>query len=279
MKKAAAATVGALLLAGALYGGLVDAVSIVVDGQPITLYEIYKTERQLGLSKQKAVEFLIKEKLKEEELRRLGIRVDEFDVNTEIEKIAQQNGIDSLKLRAIVAQRGIDWKTYKEQVKEKLLRDKLYRKILSTKIQPPSEDTLKEYYRLHLSEFSVPEAIDVIQYTADTRRKLKEAIANPLADIPGVTREAKRLPASKLNRQLLYMLTQTPKGRFSETIPVAGKFVTFYIKDFLHPHPVPYEKVKQQVYLKWMEQKRAEAIKSHFEKLRAAADIVVLRAP
>ena len=261
------------------HAGLVDAISIIVDDQPITLYEIYKVEKQLGLPKEKAVEYMIKQKLKDEELKRLGIQVDEFDVNNEIEKIAQKNGIDSLKLRAIMAKRGVDWEAYKKQVKEKLLQERLYEQILSTKIQPPSDETLKEYYQMHINEFSIPEAIRVIQYSAPDRKTLMEAIRNPMAEVPGVTREPQTIPSAKLNRQLLFLLTQTPKGHFTEIIPAGGQFVSFYVQDFINPQPLPYEKVKNQVYAKWMELKRKEAIKSHFDKLRAAADIKVLRAP
>ena len=259
--------------------GLVDAISIVVDDQPITLYEIYKAEHQLGLSKKKAVEYLIDQKLRKEELARLGIHVDEFDVDNAIEKIARQNGIDSLKLREILARKGVNWEDYKKKVKEKLLQDRLYEKIVSTKIQPPSEQTLREYYQLHINEFSMPEAIRVIQYTAPDRKALYEAMHNPMAQIPGVTREPQTIPAAKLNRQLLYLLTQTPKGKFTEPIPVNGQYVAFFVQDFINPHPIPFDQVKQQVYAKWMEEKRKEAIKSHFEKLRAEADVKVLRAP
>jgi parvulin-like peptidyl-prolyl isomerase len=267
------------LFAGTLQAGLVDAISIVVDDQPITLYEIYKAERQLGLPKQKAVEYLIRQKLREEELKRLGIQVDEFDVNNEIEKIAQKNGIDSLKLRAIMAQRGVDWDDYKKQVKEKMLQERLYQKILSTKIQPPSDATLREYYKLHLDAFSIPRAIEVIQYSATDRKALREAMRNPMAQVPGVTRQPQTIQADQLNQQLLYLLTQTPKGEFTQIIPVGGQFVSFYIQDFIDPKPLPYEQVKNQVYAQWMEEKRKEAIKSHFDKLRAAADVIVLRAP
>jgi len=268
-----------ILTLASAHAGLVDAISIVVDDQPITLYEIYKTEKQLGIPKEKAVEYMIKQKLKEEELKRLGIQVDEFDVNQEIERIAKKNGIDSLKLRAIMAKRGVDWSAYKKQVKEKLLQDRLYEQILSTKIQPPSDETLKEYYQLHLNEFSIPEAIHVIQYSSSDRKALKEAMENPMASVPGVSRKSEVIRSDQVNQQLLFLLTQTPKGRFTQVIPVQGQYVAFYIQDFVNPRPIPYEQVKQQVYAKWMEEKRKEAIKSHFDKLRAAANIKVLRAP
>ena len=262
-----------------LFGGLVDAVSIVVDGEPITLYEVYKTKEETGLPKEKAVEYLIKERLKDKELKRLAIAVDEFDVNQEIERIAGQNRIDSLKLRTILANRGIDWDKYKQNLKEKLQQQRLYQKILSTKIEQPSQETLKEYYQLHKDEFSIPEAINVIQYSAPSRQALQQVMQNPLVSVPGVAQQAQTIPSEKLNQQLLFMLTKTPKGEFTQIIPAGGQFVTFFIQDFTNQKPIPFEKVRQRVYAKWMEEKRKEAIESHFEKLRAAANIKVLRIP
>jgi len=159
------------LAASAAFAGLVDAVSIVVNDRPVTLYEIYKTQKSLGIPKTKAVELLIKKRIKEEELQRLGIDVDDFDVVNEIEKIARQNGIDTLKMRTILAKQGVEWEEYKKRVKEKLLQDRLYRRILSTKIQNPSDETLREYYKLHLNSFSVPQKIEVIEYSSGDKRK------------------------------------------------------------------------------------------------------------
>ena len=261
------------------FGGLVDAVSIVVDGEPITLYEVYKTGQETGLPKEKAVEYLIKERLKDKELKHLAIAVDDFDINREIERIAGQNGIDSLKLRTILANRGVDWDKYKQNIKEKLKEHRLYQKILSTKIQQPSQETLKEYYQLHKDEFSIPEAINVIQYSAPSRQALQQIMQNPMASVLGVTQQAQTIPSKKLNQQLLFMLTKTPKGEFTQIIPAGGQFVTFFVQDFVNQTPIPFEKVRDRVYAKWMEEKRKEAIESHFEKMRAAANIKVLRMP
>ncbi len=268
-----------VLAATAATAGLVDAVSIVVNGKPITLYEIYKTEKSLNIPKNKAVELLIKKRIREEELSRLGIGVDEFDINDEIERIARQNGIDSLKMRSILAKQGVDWEEYKKRIKEKLLQDRLYRKILSTKIQAPSEDTLKEYYRLHAKEFSMPQKIEVIQYSATDAKALQKIMSNPLAAVAGVNRKTEVLKSDELKPELLYLLTQTPKGEFTRIIPVGGAYVTFLVQRFIDPKPLPYEKVKEKVFARWMEQKQQEAIESHFEKLRAAAKVKVVRAP
>ncbi len=268
-----------IFVATTSFAGLVDAVSIVVNGKPITLYEIYKTQQNLGIPKAKAIEILIKKRIKEEEIARLGIGIDDFDVNSEIEKIARQNGIDSLKMRTILAKQDIDWEDYKKRIKEKLLQEKLYRRILSTKIQSPSDETLKEYYKLHIKSFSMPEKIEVIQYSAPERESLLKIIKNPIAAVPGVVQNQEIIQTEKLGTELLYMLTKTPIGQFTQIIPVKGQFVTFFIREFINQKPLPFERVKEKVFSMWMEQKQKEAIESHFDKLRAAASIKVLRTP
>ncbi len=267
------------LSATPLGAGLVDAVSIVVNDRPITLYEIYKTEKSLGLPKTKAIEYLIKKRIKEEELARLGVRVDDFDVNGEIERIAAQNGIDSLKMRTILAKQGVDWEAYKKRIRERLLQERLYRRILSTKIQSPTDETLKEYYRLHIKEFSLPEKIRVIQYSSAEKRALLKAMENPLAAVPGVVQRPETIETRGLNPELLFLLTKTPKGEFTEIVPVGREYVAFLVQDFINPEPIPFEKVKQKVFARWMEQKQKEAIESHFEKLRAAATVKIVRTP
>ncbi len=267
------------ILSAPLLAGLVDAVSIVVNGQPITLYEIYKTQKSLGIPKTKAIELLIKNRIKEAELKRLGVTVDDYDVNMEIERIAQQNGIDSLKMRTILAKDGVDWSEYKKRVEKRLLQERLYRRILSTKIESPSDETLKEYYKLHINEFSLPEKIKVIEYSSGDKRALAAIMKNPMASIPGIKQKSETIETKNLNRQLLFLLTKTPKGEFTQIIPVAGEYVTFFVQEFINRKPLPFEEVKQQVFAKWIEQKQQEAIESHFDKLRAAAKIKVVRTP
>jgi len=272
-------SISLLLECSVAFGGLVDAVSIVVDGKPITLYEIYKLRQESGLPKDKAVEYLIKERLKDIEFERLGIEIDDFDINQEIERVAKQNGIDTLKLRAIIANKGISWEDYKKNIKQRLRQKLLYQRIVDTKIQQPSKETLKEYYQIHKYEFSTPEAIDVIQYSSPNRQALQMIMKNPMATVSEVTQQAQTIPSAKLNQQLLFLLTNTPKGEFTQIISTNGQYVTFFVQDFINPKPMPFEEVKDQIYLKWMDEKRKEVIQSHFEKMRAAANIKVLRVP
>jgi len=261
------------------FGGLVNAVSIVVDGEPITLYEIYKTTKETRLPKEKAVEYLIKERLKDKELKRLAIVVDDFDVNQEIERIANQNGINSLELRTILANKGIDWDKYKQNIRKKLKEQQLYQRILSTKIEQPSQERLKEYYQIHKDEFFIPEAINLIQYFAPNKQALEQIMQNPLANVAGVTQQMQTIPSKKLDQQLLFMLTKTPKGEFTQIIPTAKGFTTFFVQGFVNQSLIPFDDIKEHIYAKWMEEKQKEAIESHFEKMRAIANIKVLRVP
>lgn len=261
-----------------LHGGMVDAISMIVDNKPITLYEIYESSGQFEGNKQKAVEFLINKRLKEIEIERLHIYVDPFDVDSEIDTLAKNNGLDTLGLRNAIINRGMDWETYKQEIREGLLERKLYRELLSTKVQPPSDAILEEYYETRQKKFSQPDAVDVIKYAAPDRRTLQQVQINPLAS-GSVQQEQERVPLAGLNPQFVQLLTQTPKGSFTPILPADKTFVMFYIQGFIGNSRQPFESIKDEVMRVWLEEKRKQAINSHFEKMRSEANIQVLRAP
>ena len=76
---------------GILSAGLVDGIALVVNEEPITLYDIDKKMLESNLSKKDAVSLLIDELLYEQELRKYNIEVDIFDVNNYIEKIRKSS--------------------------------------------------------------------------------------------------------------------------------------------------------------------------------------------
>ncbi|RLA81249.1 MAG: peptidyl-prolyl cis-trans isomerase, partial [Epsilonproteobacteria bacterium] len=69
-----------------VYAGIVNGIAITVNNTPITLYDIDNTMETKKLSKQKAVDILIDEKIYEQELKSKNISIDIFDVDNYIEK-------------------------------------------------------------------------------------------------------------------------------------------------------------------------------------------------
>ena len=71
-----------------IYAEIVAGVALRVNGHAITLYEIQSLQAQRKISRQAAIDFLINERLKDDEIERFKINVDDFKIDEEIALIA-----------------------------------------------------------------------------------------------------------------------------------------------------------------------------------------------
>ncbi|WP_200762807.1 peptidylprolyl isomerase [Nitrosophilus alvini] len=276
MKKFLAAL---LFTLSSLFAGLVDGIAIVVNNEPITMYEIVKTSKILGVNKEKAVDILIQKKLEDAEVKKLGLKVDDFELEKELEKFAAQNSLTLSQLKNIIKQKGLDLEEYKEEFKKRLLKKKLYSKIASAKVSRPEEEEIKRYYDSHIEEFSAPKYVEVVKYMSTSKKALENLVKNPLASIPDVQKEEEKVDLSTVGSQLAFLLTETKEGSFTPIIPVGKDYIVLFVKKKIDNQPISFEKVKNMVIAKIMEAKKEKAVKEYFEKLRASANIKVYRLP
>lgn len=160
------------LLAISLNAKVVDKVIASVEGEPITSYEVQTFAKQNNFPKDKALGILIQEKLIESEIKKRGISVDDFEIEDELEKMAKQNGMDLFQFKNILAQRG-ELEKVKKQIKNNLLKRKLFNQIVQAKLNITPDD-LKDYYKKHINEFTVFNSIQVVKYTANNPEILKK---------------------------------------------------------------------------------------------------------
>ena len=262
-----------------IYAGLIDGIAIIVNNEPITMIEILKVSKSLNISKKKAAELLIDERLQEAEIKKLGIVVDDFELENELEKFAKKRGLTLYELREILTQKGIDWEEYKSEFKKQLLKKKFFKKIAATKLTKPEEDEIYEYYKTHIDQFSVPKYVEVIKYISKDKRALQKIMKNPMAAVQGVQIGEEKVDVSTINPKLAYLLTDTKEGEFTPIIPFGKQFLTMYIKKKIDVKPLPFEEVKNAVLSKLLEEKREKAIKDYLAKLKVSAKIKVLRLP
>ena len=70
------------------YGEVIAGVAIRVNGHAITLYEIASLQSHLKISKQAAIDMLINERLKDDEIERFKISIEDFKIDEEIALLA-----------------------------------------------------------------------------------------------------------------------------------------------------------------------------------------------
>ena len=270
----------AALFAILSFAKVIDAVAIVVNDEPITTYEIEKTAKELGIPPSQAIDLLIQKKIERSEARRLGITVDDFELQNAIDDFARKKGMDIFELRNALENEGIEWEEYKKRFKEQLLRQKLYDRIAQLQMGQIDEAQLKEYYDTHKNEFEVAKKVKVIKYISPSKEILERIRQNPLyepSDPLLLQKGGETIDLEKVNPQFAALLSQTPEGSFTQILPLQDRYLLLYVEKKEGKELIPFEEAKNYILNKLAKKSRATSVKDYFDKLRASANIEILK--
>jgi len=272
--------VAGLALFGAIsFAATLDGISVIVNNKVITMYEILKLENEKKISQEDAIDQLVQTRLEEIEMNKDEFKIDDFEVEKQLERIASSNGLSLSQFKDALKQRFINIDDYKKEIKQRMARDKLYQKIAFQKYVPIDEKDIAAYYENNKKDFTAPKKLNVIEYSTDKKELLETLAKAPMSEIGDVKKTETTIDTTGLEPGLVYLFKQTPEGRFTPIIPVKNKFVTYFIKEKLDPEQLPLEKVRNEIFEKLASQKEEAAIKEYFEKLKASAKIKVIRLP
>ena len=138
------------LFATVLSAELVNGVSAVVKGEPISVYDVKEEMRLTKMDATIARDILIRKKLEAAEIVERKISVNPTEVYEDIKKTAAANKMSVEQLYdAVRESNGLSSAEFKEKVREKLLSQKLYSAIAYASMEAPDEEKMKEYYELH----------------------------------------------------------------------------------------------------------------------------------
>ena len=272
-------TLSLTLFFSPLNASTVDGISLIINKEPITLYDIHKYATRFNLSKKEALDVLIRQKLEDSEIKKLGISADSFEVDQYIENLAISNGVSQYEFLNLIRSKNIDVAEYKEDLRSKLQRDKLYKKIISTKMQQVGDNELRAYYNDNLNEFSQASAFDVTIYSSADQQALHAIAQNPMSAVGGVELKEATFETAKTDPKLTLLLNKTAQGSFSTMVKSDQNFVLFFVKKKHNVQTIAFEDAKNYISGKLAEGKEQKAIEEYFEKLKSSANIQVVRAP
>ena len=272
-------TLGLTLLLSNAQAAMIDGVSLLINKEPITLYDIHKYATRFNLSKKEALDILVRQKLEESEIKKLGISIDNFEVDQYIENLAISNNMNQYDFLEMIRSKNIDVAEYKDDLKSKLKRDKLYKKIVSTKMQQLNDNELRTYYSENQGEFSQASAFDVTIYTSADQQALQAVSQNPMSAHPGIELKEASFEAAKIDPKLALLLNKASQGSFTSIVKSEQNFVMFFVKTKHNVQAISFENAKNYIYGKLAEGKEQKAIEEYFEKLKSSANIQVIRAP
>ncbi len=256
---------------------VVGGISLLVNGSPITLYQIQEEQEKSKVSKAQARDRLIAERIKNQEIERLKIHVDDDKLDQEMAMMAQQQGMDLDHFKQMLMAEG-HYKLYRDQLKEHLEMQELLRNILLTNVDTSSETKMHEYYNKHKEQFSIPTEIETVRYTSTNQEDLERAMADPNLEIPGVSKANEKIEMKTLNPQIAQVFISHEQGSFTPVMNGGGgQFITFYIKEKKGKNEVSFSQAKQFIAQKLVEESKDKILEEHFEKLRVKSRIVMIR--
>lgn len=273
MKKYLISFLFSLSLANA---GLVNGVSVVVNDEPITLYDIDTVMQEQGLSRNDAVKSLIDKVIYEQQLKKENITVDIFDIDNYIAKLAAQNKMSTLEFKAIVKQQQ-DYEKFTQDIKQRLLHQKLVTKVARGNIKIATDDDIKIYYENNKQLFTIADEIDVVAYVSKNRDLLLQAMDNPMLKDAMLASQDITFKQAEVNPKVKYILNNTGVNHFSNIFAQSGNYNMFLVKNKRGIKTLALEDVKEQIFQNIMQQREQDFLDQYFETQKITAEVKVYR--
>lgn len=252
---------------------MIDALAIIVEGEPITTAEIRAVQQQLQVSKKQATDLLIQDRLQKSAMK--DIVIADEDIDSKIAAIAAQNNLTIPKMQQILKEQGTTWIKYRAGVKEAMKKEKFFQQNVVTSVPTPSEDELKLFYQNHKDEFTIPTRVSLIEYSAPTEAKMKKFLQTK--NKKGIKSRSVTKVTKDLNPTLLGSILQTQNGSFTRPFNAGDKYISYKVLSKEGEGNMPFEAARGAVTAKWKQQQQEKALKDYFEKIKTNADIQVLR--
>ena len=160
-------------------GEVVDRIVAIVNDDVITLSELNETfdpyqkkieasltgqekERMLTEGKTTILKPLIDSKLIEQEAKKSGLTVKDDEVMGFVKEVLKGRNMQMSELIQALNKDGLTFEGYKQELREQMMRQRLIRKEIRSKIVI-TDDEIGDYYRQHRDEYEGKEAVRLKQ--------------------------------------------------------------------------------------------------------------------
>lgn len=266
-----------LISSGISFASMINGIALIVNDQPITIYDIEKTMSVNNVSKNEAVSFLVDKVLYDQLVQENGISADIFDVNDYIEKLANSNGMDLYSFKSVIKQKYPNYEVFENEAKNAVIRQKLVQKIVQGQLAIANDDDMQLYYEKNKNDFLAANSIKAYQYTSKNKASLLNALKNPLIVPEDVQREAIDLKTQNLPAQMQFLLNETKENSFTPIFTANQQFVSIFIQRKQGSSPLSFESVKGKIFNEIMSTREKKYLKDYFEKQKLTADIKIVR--
>jgi peptidyl-prolyl cis-trans isomerase SurA len=299
---------------------VVDRIVAVVNDDIITLFELNRSFkpyedkiRNLGYSteeeqkvlfkvREDMINRLIDQKLQDQEIKRLKIKVDEREIDQTIERIKEENFYTDEGLRLTLANEGLTMEEYRGRIKEQILRTKLINFYVRSKIVITKED-IASYYKNHLDKYGGEKKYHLFNIIIKTplfadeteKDKIKARMEEILTELnAGKSFETMAETYSKsspdtgggdlglfrldeLSPQLQNTIKEMDAGEFTPVLDTELGFQIFFIKEIVKTSGKPLEEVSPEIEKILFDEIVEKKIQSWLEALRNQSAIKIIK--
>jgi peptidyl-prolyl cis-trans isomerase SurA len=256
-------------------------------------------QAELEERKKTALRDLIDQSLLVQRGKDMGISV-ETDVVKQLDQIRQQNKLASMdELEKAVTSQGLNWEDFKNNIRNKILTQKVVGQEVGSHISIGESDSRK-YYDEHKSEFVRPEQValrEIIVVTEgkkesdipDLKKKAETAlkrvrdgedfseIAKRLSD--GTTKEQGgyigTFKRGELAKQLEDVVFKIKRNGLTDVMETKQGFLILQVLEHYDEGEQPFEKVKNEISDRLYNQKLEPAVREYLKTLREQSYVVI----
>jgi len=262
-----------LVLTSITSAKMVDGIALIVEGEAVTVAEIQAVQTQMEMSKSQAVDLLIRDRLQKIAMK--NISIPETDIDKKIEQIAAKNHISIPQMQKILQNQGTSWVQYRQSIRDGLKKSKFYQDVIVSTTPDPTEDELKLFYKNHKKEFTMPERINMIEYSAKSKSDMDAFLKTHKRSY--VSSKSISKNTKKTDAALLAMLLSIPNGSYSKSINAGNQYIVYKIVSKKGKVSIPLETAKNIVVQAWKQSQQSQALEDYFQKIRTRADVQILR--
>lgn len=263
-----------LFLCGiSLSAAQINSVIANVNNEPITTYELRQMMAKTGGNYQKAMEALISEKLQNAEMKRLQILISPYEVEKQLNLIAQNNKISLPELQKRVEKSGKSFATFKKEVETDMKLNRFYQAVLSNiKITP---EAVRAFYDANPQFFTKFNGVKAVRYVAKNPQIL-ENIARGAKAVqgPNLFVQNINIAPKQMSQEAFAFFAQIPQGAYSRIAQNhQGFYEMFYVGEKTGLVRIPYEEAQEHAFEIYSSKEREKAAQAYFDKLRSSAII------
>jgi peptidyl-prolyl cis-trans isomerase SurA len=266
-------------------GGLDDA--LMLD-EPISKF---KTDAGAQL------EYLIREKLVESEVKRLNLSLSDDRINSEMQTLAKRNQLSKEQLEAFVKKQGYTIPEYKTVLRAKLERQSFFEAEVISKLRITDEDAYSEFrakfpnYKPVANEFSVAQIYfnpkkgsskEALARAEEIYSKLAsgqsfESLANKFSEDPNANKDGVlgSFKTGEFLPELESVVTDLEKNKYSNVIRSKIGFHILKLLDKKTALDPQFLRIKEQIKASLVEKNFRRQLKNWFESKKQDAHIKI----